>query len=54
VERYDLVVPDRHYDSPLLQPLLALIRDPSSGFAAAVAALGGYGVARMGAVLGKF
>lgn len=54
VERYDLVVPDRYYDSPLLQPLLALIRDPSSGFADAVAALGGYGVARMGAVLGKF
>ena len=54
VERYDLVVPDRYYDSPLLQPLLALIRDPASGFAAAVAALGGYGVARMGAVLGEF
>ena len=38
----------------LMQPLLELIRDRSSGFAAAVEILGGYGVARMGEVLGEF
>ena len=48
-ERYDLVIPAEHYDSDLLQPLLAMIRDP--GFAAAVEALGGYRVSQMGQVL---
>jgi putative molybdopterin biosynthesis protein len=51
-ERYDLVIPRRHYQSPVLAPLLALIRDRTSGFAAAVEALGGYGTARMGEVIG--
>jgi putative molybdopterin biosynthesis protein len=53
-ERYDLVIPVEHYTAELLQPLLALLRDPASGFAAAVAALGGYGVAQMGKVLGEY
>jgi putative molybdopterin biosynthesis protein len=53
-ERYDLVIPRQHYESPLLQPLLALIRDHDAGFVDAVAALGGYGVAHMGQVLGEF
>jgi putative molybdopterin biosynthesis protein len=53
-ERYDLVIPAQHYTSTLLQPLLALIRNRSSGFAAAVETLGGYGVAQMGQVLGEF
>jgi putative molybdopterin biosynthesis protein len=53
-ERYDLVIPRQHYESPLLQPLLALIRDRDAGFVDAVAALGGYGVAHMGQVLGEF
>ncbi len=53
-ERYDLVIPAEHYESALLQPLLALITDRASGFAAAVEALGGYGVARMGQALGEF
>lgn len=52
-ERYDLVIPRRHYASPVLAPLLALIRDRTSGFAAAVEALGGYGTARMGEVLAE-
>ena len=53
-ERYDLVIPREHYEAALLQPLLDLIRDRSSGFVAAVEALGGYGTARMGEVLGEF
>ena len=53
-ERYDLVIPVAHYGSALLQPLLALIRDRASGFAAAVEALGGYGTAQMGVVLGEY
>lgn len=53
-ERYDLVIPQEHYESPLLQPLLEIIRDQASGFAAAVESLGGYGVEQMGKVLGEF
>lgn len=52
-ERYDLVVPVQHYNSPRLAPLLSLIADRASGFAAAVEALGGYGTARMGEVIGE-
>ncbi|MFZ1771067.1 MAG: substrate-binding domain-containing protein, partial [Caldilinea sp.] len=52
-ERYDLVIPQSYYESTLLRPLLALIRDRSSGFADAVAAMGGYGVERMGTVLAE-
>jgi putative molybdopterin biosynthesis protein len=48
-ERYDLVIPDEHYHSELLQPLLALIRDVS--FRARVEALGGYDASRMGEVM---
>ncbi|MDH7485677.1 MAG: molybdopterin biosynthesis protein [Anaerolineae bacterium] len=50
-ERYDLVIPAEHYESELLQPLLALIRKPE--FGAAVEALGGYSAAQMGRVLAK-
>jgi hypothetical protein len=45
------VIPTEHYESDLLQPLLALIRDPA--LAAAVEAMGGYGVAQMGQVLAE-
>ena len=48
-ERYDLVVPRVYYESALLQPLLAVIRGEE--YRIAVAALGGYGVERMGAVV---
>ena len=47
-EEYDLVIPQEHYRSPLLQPLLALLVDAE--FRAAVDALGGYDVTRMGEV----
>ena len=47
-EEYDLVIPQEHYRSRLLQPLLALLGDAE--FRAAVDALGGYDVTRMGEV----
>jgi putative molybdopterin biosynthesis protein len=50
-ERYDLIIPVEHYESDLLAPLLAIIRDRDSGFAAAVEALGGYETTGMGEVL---
>jgi putative molybdopterin biosynthesis protein len=45
-ERYDLVVPRRHWESAKLAPLRAVLH--SASFKQAVAALGGYDVARMG------
>lgn len=52
-ERYDLVIPSTYYDSELLAPLLQIITDPASGFAARVEALGGYGTVQMGQVLAE-
>ncbi len=52
-ERYDLVIPVEHYESELLAPLLALIRDRASGFVEAVEALGGYDTAQMGEALAE-
>jgi putative molybdopterin biosynthesis protein len=48
-ERYDLVIPDQHYHSSLLAPLLELLLDAS--FQAAVAALPGYDIRHMGQVM---
>jgi len=50
-ERYDLVIPIAHYESELLQPLLATIRAPH--FAQTVQALGGYETGQMGQVLAE-
>jgi putative molybdopterin biosynthesis protein len=47
-ERYDLVIPRRHYEEELLQPLLALLHNDA--FRNAVAALPGYDVTPMGQV----
>ena len=52
-ERYDLIIPVQHFESPLLEPLLRVIRDRTLGFAAAVEALGGYSTAQMGEVLAE-
>jgi len=51
-ERYDLVIPQTIYESPLLQPLLAVIR--SDEFRAAVGRLGGYHTPDLGRVLAAF
>jgi putative molybdopterin biosynthesis protein len=48
-ERYDLAIPRRHWESELLEPLRRALVDPE--YRAAVAALGGYDVAQMGALL---
>jgi len=53
-ERFDLVIPQAIYTSGLLAPLLALLRNRSTGFPAAVEALGGYRTDQMGAVLAEF
>jgi len=48
-ERYDLVIPRVHFDSPFLRPLLDLLGDPQ--FRNAVAALPGYSLEPMGKVI---
>ena len=48
-ERYDLVIPREHYDSPKLAPLLQVLE--TREFREAVAALPGYDVAPMGKVI---
>ncbi|WP_129675329.1 molybdopterin biosynthesis protein [Candidatus Chloroploca sp. Khr17] len=45
-ERYDLAIPRRHWESELCEPLRRTLADPA--YQAAVAALGGYDVSRMG------
>lgn len=52
-ERYDLVIPHVHYESDLLAPLLALLREEDSSFRRAVQALGGYDTKQMGQVLAE-
>jgi putative molybdopterin biosynthesis protein len=51
-ERYDLVIPREHYESALLEPLLALLHD--ADFRAAVAALPGYDSGPMGEIVPDF
>ena len=48
-EEYQLVIPREHYESPLLAPLLEIIRGDQ--FRAEVDALGGYDVSQMGRVV---
>jgi putative molybdopterin biosynthesis protein len=48
-ERYDLIIPDQHYRSELLQPLLTLLHDET--FRASVAQMPGYDVSEMGNVI---
>jgi putative molybdopterin biosynthesis protein len=51
LERYDLVIPAAFYESAVLAPLLAIVRDPA--FAARVDALGGYTTPQMGQILAE-
>ncbi len=50
-ERYDLVIPRAYYESPLLEPLLDILQQPS--FQADVEALGGYDTSQMGQVVAE-
>jgi putative molybdopterin biosynthesis protein len=47
-ERYDLIIPRRYYESPLLEPLLRILQQ--SSFRAEVERLGGYDASDMGRV----
>jgi putative molybdopterin biosynthesis protein len=48
-EQYDLVIPKVYYESPLLEPLLAILQQPS--FRSEVEALGGYDTSQTGEVI---
>lgn len=48
-EQYDLIIPQRHFDSANIQALLETIRSPA--FKARVADLGGYSTSRTGQVI---
>ncbi len=50
-ERYDLVIPRQHAESPLLAPLLSLLKDDR--FRESVAAMPGYDVTPMGNVIAR-
>ena len=50
-ERYDLVIPRAYYVSPLLEPLLEIIRQPV--FQAQVVDLGGYDTSQTGQVIAE-
>ena len=50
-ERYDLAIPQPHYDSALLRPLLEVLADPA--FRRTVAEMGGYDVSLTGTVVGR-
>lgn len=50
-ERYDLVIPQLYYESAFLEPLLAILKQPS--FQAEVKALGGYDTSQMGQVIAE-
>ena len=50
-ERYDLVIPVRHYESELLRPLLELLRGPD--FRCIIGELPGYDATGMGTIVGE-
>jgi putative molybdopterin biosynthesis protein len=49
-ERYDLAIPQEHYDTPMLQALLAIVREDVP-FREQIIAMGGYDVSDMGRVM---
>ena len=50
-ERYDLAVPQKFYDTPMMRALLGIIREDKE-FRERIVAMGGYDVSEMGAVIG--
>jgi len=50
-ERYDLIIPRVHYESRLLEPMLAILQDAS--FKAEIERMGGYDVSQMGRVIAR-
>jgi putative molybdopterin biosynthesis protein len=49
-ERYDLAVPQKFYDTPMMRALLGIIREDKE-FRERIVAMGGYDVSEMGAVI---
>jgi putative molybdopterin biosynthesis protein len=49
-ERYDLAIPDEHYDTPMLQALLQIVREDRE-FRKQIESMGGYDVSEMGRVI---
>ena len=52
VEEYDLAIPERHWNLPQMQALLAVVR--SEEFQKTVFAMGGYGIDRTGEIVMEF
>lgn len=50
-ERYDLVIPRAHFESPLLEPMLAILQDAS--FKVEISEMGGYDTSQMGQVIAR-
>ncbi|UCF60872.1 MAG: molybdopterin biosynthesis protein [Anaerolineaceae bacterium] len=50
-ERFDLVIPRAHYESPKLEPLVELLQEP--GFQNAVNTIAGYDTAPMGEIIAE-
>jgi putative molybdopterin biosynthesis protein len=51
-ERYDLAIPEEHYDAPMMQALLAIIREDPE-FRDQIVKMGGYEVKEMGRIMAK-
>jgi putative molybdopterin biosynthesis protein len=51
-ERYDLAIPQEHYDTPMLQTLLGIIRDDRE-FRDQIVGMGGYDAREMGHVISQ-
>ena len=50
-ERYDLIIPEKFFNSPLMEPLLSLFEDVE--FREMVSALPGYDIAPMGKIISE-
>jgi len=51
-ERYDLAIPQEHYDTPMLQALLRIVREDRE-FREQITAMGGYDVSGMGTIISQ-
>ena len=49
-ERYDLTIPQEHYDTPMLQALLSIVREDRE-FRDRILQMGGYDVSEMGRII---
>jgi putative molybdopterin biosynthesis protein len=52
-ERYDLAIPQKFYDAPMMRALLGIIREDKA-FREQIVGMGGYDVSEMGKVIGVY